>query len=157
MGVIDDFPRSHDYVIRDLDPSIREDFARFDAAFDAGQELPGEEGDLRVFGRWAQLRLSRGTSGGHDYDERVLRATRFAAEGDIPWTFGGCPLPLVGRQRADGLAAHQLPGAVPDPARRGPAAGLHRTVAASCRGRRVGSVSTTGRSGTLCTSSWRTC
>ena len=86
MGVIHDFPRAHDYVIRQVDSSVREAFARFDAAFDVGQELPDGESDLRMFGRWAQMRLSLGEDGGHDYDERVLRVTRLAAEGDIPWT-----------------------------------------------------------------------
>ncbi|WP_371783649.1 DUF4132 domain-containing protein [Streptosporangium subroseum] len=69
-----------------MDSSTREAFARFDAAFDTGRELPDGEGDPRMFGRWAQMRLSLGDDGGHDYDERVLRATRLAAEGDIPWT-----------------------------------------------------------------------
>ena len=69
-----------------MDSSAHEAFARFDAAFDVGQELPEGESDLRRFGRWAQMRLSLGRNGGHDYDERVLRATRLVAEGDIPWT-----------------------------------------------------------------------
>ncbi|MEU9830980.1 DUF4132 domain-containing protein [Streptosporangium sp. NPDC048047] len=86
MGVIADFPSSHDYVVRGLDDSTRSTFDRFDAAFDAGSELPGEESDLRTFGRWAQLRLSLGLEGGHDHDERVLRLTRSVAEADILWT-----------------------------------------------------------------------
>ncbi|MER5418231.1 DUF4132 domain-containing protein [Streptosporangium roseum] len=86
MGVIADFPSSHDYVVRDLKSSIRDAFARFDTAFEAGREPLDAESDPRMFGRWAQLRLSKGTDGGHDYDERVLRMTRSAAEGDIPWT-----------------------------------------------------------------------
>ncbi|MET8046517.1 hypothetical protein ABZU75_02875 [Streptosporangium sp. NPDC005286] len=36
MGVIDDFPGSHDYVLRYLDASDRDAFARFDAAFEEG-------------------------------------------------------------------------------------------------------------------------
>lgn len=88
MGVIDDFPRAHDHVIRHMDASARAVLAGFDAAFAAGQELPGEKADLRMFGRWAQLRLSLGMEGGHDYDERVLRVTRSVAEADIPWTAG---------------------------------------------------------------------
>ncbi|WP_165781353.1 DUF4132 domain-containing protein [Streptosporangium minutum] len=71
-----------------MDASARAVFAGFDAAFAAGQELPGEKADLRMFGRWAQLRLSLGMEGGHDYDERVLRVTRSVAEADIPWTAG---------------------------------------------------------------------
>ncbi|SNT62125.1 protein of unknown function [Streptosporangium subroseum] len=86
MGVLDDFPRAHDHAIRQVDSLFRDAFARFDAAFDAGRELPDGESDLRMFGRWAQMRLSLGRDGGHDYDEHVLCATRLAAEGDIPWT-----------------------------------------------------------------------
>ncbi|MER5620175.1 DUF4132 domain-containing protein [Streptosporangium sp. NPDC002544] len=87
MGVIDDFPRSHGYVMHYLDAPTREIFARFDAAFEAGRELPDAESDPRLFGRWAQLRLGNGHHGVHEYDERVLRATRLAADSDTPWTF----------------------------------------------------------------------
>ncbi|MEV7010526.1 DUF4132 domain-containing protein [Streptosporangium sp. NPDC051022] len=61
-------------------------FTHFDAAFDAGREPFGEDDDPRMFGRWAQMRLTKGMGGGHDYDERVLRVTRLAADGDVPWT-----------------------------------------------------------------------
>ncbi|WP_433365170.1 DUF4132 domain-containing protein [Streptosporangium sp. CA-115845] len=87
MGVIDDFPSSHDYVLRYLDEAARDAFARFDAAFEAGRELPDAESDPRLFGRWAQLRLGNGHHGVDHYDERVLRVTRPAADGDTPWTF----------------------------------------------------------------------
>ncbi|MEV4377826.1 DUF4132 domain-containing protein [Streptosporangium sp. NPDC049644] len=87
MGVIDDFPSSHDYVLRHLDAPARDALARFDAAFEAGLEPPGAEGDPRMFGRWAQLRLGNGHHGVDHYDERVLRVTRSAADGDTPWTF----------------------------------------------------------------------
>ncbi|WP_271221559.1 DUF4132 domain-containing protein [Streptosporangium carneum] len=73
-------------MVENLDPLTLEAFARFDAAFEAGREPADEGGDPRLFGRWAQLRLARGAEGGHDHDERVLRATRFAADGDSPWT-----------------------------------------------------------------------
>ncbi|MGV9325883.1 DUF4132 domain-containing protein [Streptosporangium sandarakinum] len=86
MGVLADFPPAYDYVIRDLDQSARDAFTRFDTAFAGGDELPGKEEDLRMFGRWAQMRLSLGLEGGHDHDERVLRLTRLIAGSDIPWT-----------------------------------------------------------------------
>ncbi|MFC4061484.1 DUF4132 domain-containing protein [Planomonospora corallina] len=87
MGVLADFPRAHD-VFRQVDLPTLEAFARFDTAFAEGREPLGAEDDLRVFGRWAQLRLSLGQDGGHDHDERVLRLTRFVEEADIPWTVG---------------------------------------------------------------------
>lgn len=86
MGVLADFPCAHDHVIRQVDLPARDVFARFDTAFAEGRRLPGEDDDLRLFGRWAQMRLSLGTDGGHDHDERVLRLTRSVAETGIPWT-----------------------------------------------------------------------
>ncbi|MEV4092325.1 DUF4132 domain-containing protein [Streptosporangium saharense] len=88
MGVLTDLPGAYDYVLHEVDLPTRTVFARFDRAFAEGRELPGVEDDLRMFGRWAQLRLSLGLDGGHDYDERVLRLTRFVAEADLPWTAG---------------------------------------------------------------------
>jgi hypothetical protein len=86
MGVLADFPPARDQLLRHIDLPTREILAHFDAAFAEGRELLGAEDDLRTFGRWAQLRLSLGGDGGHDYDERVLRLTRSVAETDIPWT-----------------------------------------------------------------------
>ncbi|WP_424536338.1 DUF4132 domain-containing protein [Sphaerisporangium viridialbum] len=92
MGVIDDFPRAHDYWIRELDASIRDAFTRFDGALEAGHASLDElvEGSddhyRRMFGYWTQMRLSLGNDGGHDHEEHVLRAVRSVAESDIPWT-----------------------------------------------------------------------
>jgi hypothetical protein len=89
MGVIADFPHRHIWRITSLPESTLEAFARFDAfCGPPGWGAPPEDLDddgRRLFGRWVQLRLSIGTDGGHDYDERFLRTVRSVAESDIPW------------------------------------------------------------------------
>ncbi|MFE3453275.1 DUF4132 domain-containing protein [Nonomuraea sp. NPDC059194] len=82
MGVLDDFPRAHDHVLREVDLPTREAFARFDT----GQRPTEDDGERRLFGRWAQLRLSLGHEGGHDYDADLLTIVREVADGDTPWT-----------------------------------------------------------------------
>ncbi|GII79120.1 hypothetical protein Sru01_41020 [Sphaerisporangium rufum] len=84
MGVLAEFPRAYGNV-HNLDQPAVDAFARFDAAFAAGDGLPGVEEDLRIFGRWAQMRLNLGPDGGHHHDERVLSLTRLVADADIPW------------------------------------------------------------------------
>ncbi|MFI6907824.1 hypothetical protein ACIBKY_41630 [Nonomuraea sp. NPDC050394] len=80
MGVLDRFPPSHAYMLREVDEAMRADFDRFDAG-----ERPGA-GEQAVFGRWAQLRLGLGQEGGHDHPADVLRTAREVAESDTPWT-----------------------------------------------------------------------
>ncbi|MEU6711659.1 DUF4132 domain-containing protein [Nonomuraea sp. NPDC046802] len=82
MGVIDDYCGVSDYFLRAVSLPDRELFARFDSG-----HRPGDDAvERRLFGRWAQLRLSLGSAGGHEYDERVLETAREVAEGDTPWT-----------------------------------------------------------------------
>ncbi|MBG0831435.1 hypothetical protein HS041_27185 [Planomonospora sp. ID67723] len=76
MGVLADFPPSHGYALGDLDQSVRDAFTRFDEAFAADREIAGQEDDLRMIGRWAQLRLNVGLEGGDDDDRLPARAHR---------------------------------------------------------------------------------
>ncbi|GAA3441337.1 DUF4132 domain-containing protein [Planomonospora venezuelensis] len=86
MGVLAGLLPSYDFALHTLGPTAYDTFARFDAAFAGGRELPGAEEDLRMFGHWAQLLLSLLPERGHD--EHVLRLTRLVAAADIPWTIG---------------------------------------------------------------------
>ncbi|MEU4829462.1 DUF4132 domain-containing protein [Streptosporangium sp. NPDC023615] len=84
MGVLAGLSSSYDFTLRALGPSSEDAFARLDAAFAEGRDLPGTEEDPRTFGHWAQLLLGLSPEDGHD--ERVLRLTGLVAAADIPWT-----------------------------------------------------------------------
>ncbi|MEU4573503.1 hypothetical protein [Nonomuraea sp. NPDC023979] len=82
MGVLDDFPRSHSYMIDHHLRMPRDLFARYDA----GGRPGADEAGRRAYGIWAQLRLSLGDTGGHAHPEEVRRVVREVAGGDIPRT-----------------------------------------------------------------------
>ncbi|WP_283138849.1 DUF4132 domain-containing protein [Rhizohabitans arisaemae] len=62
----------------------REAYRRLDVLFERGLP-PGPDTDWRLYGHWAQLKLSLGKEGGHEHDERILRLIRSVAELDIDW------------------------------------------------------------------------
>ncbi|MFI7127169.1 hypothetical protein ACIBQ1_15845 [Nonomuraea sp. NPDC050153] len=82
MGVIDEYPDPSAWFLKNVGQPERELFARFDLGYRPGEEVA----ERRSFGRWAQLRLSRGCESGHDDDDWVLRIVREVAEADTPWT-----------------------------------------------------------------------
>jgi len=95
MGLLDDYPDVYSSWLRALPAgdADKRRFAWFDEVFGppawATPLAPlvdglDEEG-RRSFGRWVQMRLSLGSGGGHDYDERLLEAVEFVAAADLAW------------------------------------------------------------------------
>jgi hypothetical protein len=85
MTGIDEISRAYGYLLEYENDENRETYRRFEALFAQGLQ-PGPGTDWRVYGHWAQLKLSLGEKGGHEHDERVLRLIRSVAERDIDWT-----------------------------------------------------------------------